>query len=148
MVENNTSAVECRVLCRSLVGFTPDQYIVDCYQKALAVDGLQPIDAFDRLLCRLIFFGPWIIQFLDSYTRYLFRDSLFRHRLILIVAIAENSKIGFSQINLDRTDQSRVLLPFLCFYYVAMFVITLVIGVIVLSPFHLICNFLPSRRQG
>jgi hypothetical protein len=147
MVENNTSEAECRILCQSLVGFAPDQYIIDCYQKALAEDRWYPKIAFDRLLCRLIFLGPWIIQFLDSYTRYLFRDSLFRHRLILMVAIVENSKTGFSRVNLDRTDQSRVLLPFLCFYYVAVFAITLIIGVVVLSPIHLICNFFPARPQ-
>lgn len=146
LTENVQSKTECLILCRALFGIEADQYIVDSYQRALALRNNPPTNGFDRLLCRLILLGPWIIGFLDSYSRYLFPHSVFRYRIIVLMAIVENAKAGLQHIHFHKASRSFIFAMILCAYYVAKFFASLIISMIFLSPIHFGYKLLSALR--
>jgi hypothetical protein len=88
-----TETEEARVFCRYLIGLDPNEYVMQCYVRALPSTAAHfgSRSLIDRSLLGLARLGPLPARIADAYAR-LFRPTApLRRRLILLLAILENS---------------------------------------------------------
>ncbi|MFQ5466294.1 MAG: NAD-dependent epimerase/dehydratase family protein, partial [Thermodesulfobacteriota bacterium] len=81
---------ECAALCRYLTGKGPTEYVTAKYIdgcRALALG--EPADGFDAALLRVASLGAVFTRFADAYSSVLFRTSLVKKKLVLLLAILE-----------------------------------------------------------
>lgn len=83
---------ECETFTSYLLGQEPTDYVVMKYRDGNAACGLdRPGTRFDRVLLRAARAGRLGARAADSYARFFCRNSLLRKKLILLLAILENS---------------------------------------------------------
>ncbi len=83
---------ECALYCRYLTGLTPSPYITGKYVEGHHVSDIErrlSEDRFDRLLARWSRLGTVPTRIADIYTRWFYRRSVLRHKLLLLLAILE-----------------------------------------------------------
>lgn len=126
---------ECALFFGYLTKKEPAEYILEAYRRAHRDAGLLPAEASgpDAALLNFASHGGWRLAAADAYARIFFPASLLRKKLILALALAENTPQGSDRFNLE-TDKgffrSIVELSILSFRFLTF----LTIGVLFLYP--------------
>ena len=105
---------ECSVFCAYLVGREPSEYIRGRYREAHHITKLVHQDPSNSFDCFIIRFGQRGIistRMADVYTRWFFRRSAIRSKLLLLMAILECSKSTYSLFEANKSH-SKVLFFF------------------------------------
>ena len=133
-------AAECRTFARYLSGADPTDYATSCYIRLLPSAAVS--DRAHRLLIERVLVGAGRagslpLRIADAYARFFLPRSLLRRRLILLLAILENSAPTERRFN-SGTEGS---LPGLVIRLAATLVasgLCLVAGVIAFGPVHIV----------
>ena len=143
MVESPThdaDVAECRTFGRYLSGAEPTEYATRCYLRLLPSAAV-PEDANSLLIERALVaagrVGPLPLRIADAYARFLVPRSLLRRRLILLLAILENSAPAERTFNSGAEQSLPVLAAQLVVTLVASG-LCLVAGVIAFGPVHIV----------
>ena len=103
-VPNDRLLRECIVFSRYLIGRRPDDYITRKY--CAAHDSGRPLDiecsAIERLLGLVARLHPWMTLATDTYCSFFLRSSVLRKKLVLLLAIMENSPTTHRCVELRR----------------------------------------------
>lgn len=143
MVESPThdaDVAECRTFGRYLSGAEPTEYATRCYLRLLPSAAV-PEGANSLLIERALVaagrVGPLPLRIADAYARFLVPRSLLRRRLILLLAILENSAPAERTFNSGAEQSLPVLAAQLVVALVASG-LCLVAGVIAFGPVHIV----------
>ena len=135
------------MFCRYLVGRKPDAYVRSCYCKAhdLGVVDSAGAGRWDRLVVRIAGTSTWMTRLADAHTR-AFGGSLMRKKLVLMLAIVENSP-GFHHVIDAVTYRTRFgfLVAAGCTTLIS--AVALATGTLLFLPMRLACAFLRDNRQ-
>ena len=95
---------ECATYTRYLTASAPSDYVLARYRHAHRASPPLCVgtSAFDRLLLRLSATSPFFTQFTDVYSRLFAPRSLFRRKLVLLLAVLEST--APSRVAFDRPD--------------------------------------------
>lgn len=90
-VESAELRVECVRMCRYLVGCAPREYVIERYIRGHAArpDWFTPCSALDRTLSSAASVLP--LRVVDATSRFALPGSIVRRKLVLLVAILENT---------------------------------------------------------
>jgi len=130
---------ECRTFTRYLTGRDPNDYVTLKYtngQRAV-VRNAPAVSLFDAALVRFATLGPWRTRIADAYARVFCPRGVLRWKLILMIAILENTK-GFHQNFTAGGDGSRPAAALRIAGAVTAFILALGAGVLVLGPRQLL----------
>jgi hypothetical protein len=133
---------ECALLCVYLVGRPPGEYVTQKYVEAHrrlhprlgSATGRDPVLALAKR-------GTLAAGLVDAYTRVFRRDSIFRRKLILLVAILECAPSTASMFEAPVTSSSAVRALFRLLPPATAFLVRLVISVPVVGPLDLASRF-------
>jgi hypothetical protein len=98
---------ECSAFCAYLVGREASEYIRQRYREAHRQTDLVPQDhsnAFDRFIVRFGQRGILCTRMADIYTRWFYRRSALRSKLLLLMAILECSKSTYSLFEASQSS--------------------------------------------
>lgn len=143
MVESPTyddDVAECRTFGRYLSGADPTDYATRCYLRLLPTAAV-PAGAhtllIERALVRAGRAGSLPLRIADAYARFFVPRSLLRRRLILLLAILENSAPAERTFNSGAEDSLPVLAVQLVVALVASG-LCLIAGAIAFGPVHIV----------
>ena len=131
---------ECGALCLYLIRETPSPYIVECYETAHRVRRLGvgiESDRFDRILLLMARTSTFGARLADTYTRWFCRRSVLRRKLLLLLAILECAPSTFGVFD-KGTIRGQAALGLRMASSFAGFLICGFLGIVMLSPIHLI----------
>jgi hypothetical protein len=144
----NELANECRVFCNYLVKQAPNDYVLEKYLEAHKTEQLDrelKDTLFDRMLLYIAKMNPICTKLVDVYTRLSYQHSLFRRKLILLLAILESCSPYFSFF--DRVDSPSRLVTFLKLIQETLtFAVISVPSVLLLGPLHVTITVLTRLR--
>ncbi len=136
---------ECRALASYLIGRLPEPYVIEKYAEAhRRAAPYTSGDRFGRTLTRIARTHPALAKPADSYARLFAPRSLLRKKLVLLLAILETSAPSYRLI--DEAD--AVPRPLLLLRIVgrgAASLLSLLAGVLVLLPLHLVFGLVGAR---
>ena len=131
--------IECRAFCRYLVDMQPNEYILKKYldaHKTKNTDFKFQKGFFDRFLIRFSRRSRFFTKLSDSYTRVLFKHSVFRKKLLLMLAILESTHPYHSHI--DKVDShSKTNLFVIIFIRTLFFSFSLILSALFFAPLHI-----------
>lgn len=129
---------ECRVFSRYIADLEPSDYVVRCYRRALpsATAAAGGDSAFDRILLEVGRLGALPLRVADGYSRCFRPRSALRCRLLLLLAILENSPPSAGRLNSARQG-SFVGLCVRVAGALSLGGLSFVAGVVLLGPLHL-----------
>lgn len=130
--------VECRVLCRYLVGQTPTPYVIDKYREGVRINQLETRAQHrrDGLFMAVVRRYPALIRVTDAYTSLFGKTSTFRMKLVLMLAILECCAPTHKV--LDKTDTtSKVMVGLRGGGQALLFCCNLILGLIIFLPSQL-----------
>jgi hypothetical protein len=139
---------ECRAYCRYLAGVEPSEYVQTCYERSWSAaagnrDEASPL--IDRCLLRVSRLGGLPARIADSYAR-LFRPfSTLRRRLILVLAILENSPPTHGFLNSAKTGTGAGIALGMLVTLLGSG-LCMAAGVVLLGPLHL-ATLMASRAR-
>jgi NADH dehydrogenase len=130
---------ECMVFCRYLLDMEPSEYVSQKYADAHGIrnaDSQFRSSPFDRFLINFSQWSTLCSKLVDSYTRIFSKRSVFRKKLILLLAILESTHPYHEY--LDSVDSyskpklfaALLMKPFVFAFYLAL-------SVLLLAPFHI-----------
>ena len=97
---------ECAALCLYLVGHAPSVYIVtkycEAHDKSSAEENM-PCDRFDRFVLAFARMNTICTKLADIYTRWFYKRSVLRRKLLLLLAILECSPSTYSYFEAGET---------------------------------------------
>lgn len=138
-MNNSKLHKECTVFCRYLIKQEPNDYVQEKYKDAHMKSGIKlgNSSAFDRLLISTSLINPVFTKIVDIYTSIFFKSSVFRKKMILLLAILESCTPSCQYLDSVSTS-SKTVLFIRIFQYVSFFVLGLIFSMIFLLPLHLI----------
>jgi NADH dehydrogenase len=139
---------ECKVFCRYLVNLQPNAYILEKYRegnKKSKIEQTSTSERFDRILVSISKFGRGPIKLADSYSRIMAKRSIFRRKLILLLAILETCQPYYR--HLDTIDSCGRFSLFMRFLKNSLgFAVAFLFSALLLGPFHLFCSAISKSR--
>ncbi len=129
---------ECRVFCRYLADQEPSPYVVNCYQRAWlsTLPAELPLAFIDRGSLAIARWGTLPARIADAYTRVFRPYGPLRRRLILLLAILENSPPTDRPLNAAREGSRPAIMTGMLLNLLAGGV-CLLAGIVLLGPLHL-----------
>ena len=144
MANTNSTASECEVFTKYLLGCSPQPYVVRKYAEAHDVAAVFSTGSgFDNLLVRVASAHPALTRLADSYARMFVPKGLLRKKLVLLLAILETSAPSYQLIDAVDGGGKAALLFRLVFKGLA-FAISVVAATIFFLPLQMI---LPSEQR-
>ena len=136
---------ECERFVLYLTGLKPDKYIKKKYIEGhIAVDFVNNRTAFNTLLVKMAMCSTLFTKIADVYTCIFFKNSVFRRKLVLLLAILESCPNScalidsVSEISRPSVYANLVVKTFLFFVF-------LLISIILFGPIHAVSCF-PFRH--
>src|SRR6266540_5451658 len=89
----NSLDEECTVFCRYLINETPGRYVLNKYREGHEANPAlraSNSDGPEELLVQMAKKGPFFANLVDAYTSRFSRFSVFRKKLVLLIAILES----------------------------------------------------------
>jgi hypothetical protein len=140
---------ECAVFTHYLVGEWPNQYVVGKYREAHAVSHIfENVDpsSFDGFLLNMATNHPFGTRLVDAYTAVFSKSSIFRKKMILLMAILESCAPTYLQFDRPDPTPSLVLVVRLlqrgCAFGLSFFLST-----VFLLPIHVGFSVVPGRAH-
>jgi len=134
--------IECSTFCRYLIDMQPDEYILKKYKDAHTkknTDFKPQTDFFDRFLINFSLRNRFFTKLSDSYTRVFFRHSIFRKKLLLLLAILESTHPYHRHI--DSVDSHNKTNLFIIIILRTLFYsFSLVISALFMAPLHIVSS--------
>ena len=132
-------AAECRVFAHFLADTDASPYVQHAYANLLATSDL-PSNARDRLIERALLavarHGTLATRVADGYARFFLPRSMLRRRLVLMLAILENSPA--SERRLNSGDEGSLVAVGLRLILTGMAsVCCTIVGAVIFGPLHL-----------
>ena len=131
---------ECRIFTKYLISQSPNDYVIDKYYEAnikSAELSHAPADRFQRILLSIAVKSFFMTSFVDSYASIFLKDSLFRKKLILLLAILENSPPFYAKF--DYPDSSNSFHIFLTFGLHGIWLaFSLILSIILFTPLYFV----------
>ena len=141
--ENAISDRECQVFTQFLVNQNPSEYVITKYQQAhsnLEVYNGSSADPFELFLVRLASKNRILTRAVDAYASFFHKRSLLRRKLILLLAILENSPPYYLQFEApDLTNKVGVFMKL--GYRGLIFLAAFLLGLILVLPAKAIFSF-------
>lgn len=128
---------ECNRFCYYLIKQMPNKYVVEKYHDAHRVGSIKQseISSFDNLLISIALINPFFTKLVDVYTGIFFKASIFRKKLILLIAILESC--APTCYYLDSVTQSGKAMFYVRMSYKTLFFIfSLFVSGIIFMPIH------------
>lgn len=129
---------ECAVYSTYLIGAAPDSYILNKYREAHRASHTLRVCNPTVLGQRLIGFScrsPFFTSLADTYSRFFCPRSLFRKKLILLLAILESSPSSYEYF--DKPDPGGIALLLISMFIKGiLFATRLMLAMILLLPIH------------
>jgi len=139
---------ECRAYTRYLIGAEPSDYVLDCYERSWPAAAARPEEGtalIDGWLLRFSRLGGLPARIADGYAR-LFRPfSSLRRRLILVLAILENSPPSHLPLNSAVTGSAPAIALGMLMT-LAGSGLCLAAGLLLLGPLHLVSTLAGRAR--
>ncbi len=142
-------ASECRAFARHLTDAEPTEYVMRCYERLLLSAHLpEPIASalIERALLAAGRSGGLMLRIADAYACVFRPRSALRRRLILLVAILENSPSSASYMN-SGDEGSFVAVGLRMIVSTATSVLCAMAGVVIFGPAHVVSAILPPARS-
>jgi hypothetical protein len=157
-VQADTLLRECQVFTTYLIGQQPNRYIIRKYSDGCDVSDVlrdpEP-NSFDAFLLRVARTHSFASRLVDTYTCVFQKGSIFRKRLVLLLAIVESCAPFYSHVDVpDSTGKLSLLIGL--FHRGAAFALFLLLSTVLLFPIQLVFavltrfSFLPkvARQAG
>lgn len=130
-------AAECRVFCRYLANLESTEYILRCYERAWDSAGSRAAATplIDRALLATARWGSVPARIADAYAKRFRPYSPLRRRLILVLAILENSPSAHEWLNSARTGSVPGLMAGMALSLFASG-LCLLAGILLFGPLH------------
>lgn len=127
---------ECIRFTEYLINSKSNAYIEKKYIKGHKYNRIENnIGRFDTFLIKLTNKNTFMVRLADIYTTVFYRKSVFRKKLILLLAILESCSTTYSKIDSLNTD-SKVSLFIKTLQKTLVFLVLLFVSSIVLFPIH------------
>jgi hypothetical protein len=131
-------AAECRVFCRYLADLEPSAYVLACYQRAgPTVPAGSSRFLIDRALLSVARWGSLATRIADGYARMFRPYAPLRQRLVLLLAILENSPPSDVPLN-SAVEGSRPAIMAGMALTLLTGGVCLLAGILLLGPLHLV----------
>jgi hypothetical protein len=131
--------LECKIFSHYLVQREPSEYVIQKYIEAHETSNLfkeSTTSSFDKILLNLTTRYPKAVKFVDSYSAFYLKGSLFRKKIILLMAILENCSPAYSDFEMPDYDNNIVLMLKLLFQGMS-FALSLSVSSIFLLPLQI-----------
>lgn len=139
---------EARVFCRYLIGQSADEYVMSRYSRAhegSAMCADTQCGEFDRILLRFAASRPLFTRFADVWAS-LFPTPILRKKLVLLLAILENSPAHF-ECFLKPPQSSRTVFVLTAAGVLLRFSVSLIIVTLLLWPVRMVYRLIGRRRM-
>lgn len=141
-------AEECRAFAKHLAAVPADDLIIRHYAQSLLARQLDvPQNAFEALTLRLARRGGFILRLTDGYCGLLHRRGILRRRLILLLAILEQSPTAHAQVHRSRNEHAILAIARLAAIGLTALA-SLIASIVVLAPAHVLLARRPVREQS
>jgi hypothetical protein len=130
-------ARECRIFTEYLTGREPTAYVQEKYECGHQSLPRGRPDRFDASLMKLARRGGLALAVSDAYTQFFRPTGVLRQKLVLLLAILENSPAFHAYLN-SADDAGRLSVVLRLGFRGVAFLLTLLIGIVLLGPTHLI----------
>lgn len=140
MTADATVMAECRVYASYLADANPSSYVIEAYERLRPTASRSTqSDArlIERSLVAMSRWGALPLRVADGYARFFLPRSLLRRRLVLMLAILENSADGERQLN-SGDEGSLVGVGVRLMLTGVVSVLCIAIGVVCFAPLHLL----------
>jgi len=138
-------AEECIIFCRYLINQTPNSYVQKKYHEGhVACPALNEAsaDQFDRLLIRIGKMNSFFMKLVDTFTSVFCRFSLFRKKLVLLLAILESCNPTHQYLDsADKASGPVLLIKMIC--KGLLFIFSLLLSMAFLLPLRI----MPANRE-
>ena len=150
VVDQEALAHECRAFTAYLTGLAPTAYVLEKYRLGhgrIPYLTQEPPQWVDRLLLRAAIHGSLLLRCADAYARILRPTGMLRQKLVLALAVLENSPPTHLRLNSAREGNPAVLALGILGRGLE-FSITLLIGLVCFAPVHLVSALSPDQRKA
>ena len=140
---------ECRAFCVYLIGKEASDYIRQRYYEAHRRTDLvhqEPSNSFDRFVIRFGQRGILCARMADVYTRWFYRRSALRSKLLLLMAILECSRSTYGLFEASKSH-SRALCYLVLMIQGIRWVLFLMASLLFFSLSYLVVKFLDRIRK-
>jgi hypothetical protein len=140
---------ECRAFTAYLTGLAPTPYVLEKYRLGHAripYLTLDPPRQVDRLLLGAATHGTLLLRCADAYARIARPTGMLRQKLVLALAVLENSPPTHLHLNSARVGNPAVLALGVVGRGVG-FSLTLLFGLLLFGPLHLFSAFMPNQKK-
>ena len=142
-IDAHALSKECELFTCYLINQNPNEYIKEKYCEAhayLNICGNRESYLFDNYLADVSRKSIFRVQIVDAYSRILFRKSIVRKKLILLMAILESCHP--SHLYFDHPDFSYRAISYLKIFQEGFsFILLLFAALVILGPIHLLYAF-------
>lgn len=141
---------ECRAFSAYLTGLPPTPYAVEKYQRGHGrIPYLHggPADRVDAMLLGLARHGGLPLRCADTYARLFRPTGVLRQKLVLALAVLENSPPTHLRLNTAR-EGSPATTGLTLLGLGLGFTLCLLVGLVVLASAHLALSLIPGRPHG
>lgn len=143
-------AGECRAFSRYLTGLPPTPYVLDKYHQCHA--GIPHLrggtrDRVEAMLLAVARQGGLPLRCADAYARFLRPTGALRQKLVLALAVLENSPPTHLRLNAARQGTPLAIMLTMLGRGLG-FACCLLGGLLVLGPAHMVLRLLPGRADG
>lgn len=149
-MERAVIEAECRAFCRHVADVEPTAYVLEHYGRLHPTANASPQasdEVIERALLAMSRWGALPLRLADGYARFFRPRSLLRRRLVLMLAILENSPPSERRLNSGEEGS----LAGVGLHLLATLVVggtCIVLGTLLLGPVHLFGRAFSSRAAG
>ena len=150
LVDQEALAHECRAFTAYLTGLAPTPYVLEKYRLGhgrIPYLTQEPPRPVDRLLLGAATHGTLLLRCADAYARIARPTGMLRQKLVLALAVLENSPPSHLRLNSAREGSLAVLALGVVGRGLG-FSLTLLFGFLVFAPLHLISALMPDRKAA
>ena len=149
-LDQEALAHECRAFTAYLTGLAPTPYVLEKYRlshRRIPYLTQEPPKWIDRLLLGTAIHGRFLLRCADGYARILRPTGMLRQKLVLALAVLENSPPTHLRLNSAREGSQGVLALGIVGRGLG-FSLILLIGLLVFGPLHLVSALIPDQRKA
>ncbi|HEU5154034.1 MAG TPA: hypothetical protein VFU03_04855 [Gemmatimonadales bacterium] len=150
LVDQEALAHECRAFTAYLTGLAPTPYVLEKYRLGhgrIPYLTQEPPERVDRLLLGAARHDSLLLRCADAYARILRPTGMLRQKLVLALAVLENSPPTHLRLNSAREGSPAVLALGVLGRALG-FSLTLFIGLLMFGPLHLVAALIPDQRKA
>jgi hypothetical protein len=150
LVDQEALAHECRAFAAYLTGLAPTPYVLEKYRLGhgrIPYLTQEPPKRVDRLLLGAATHGSFLLRCADAYARILRPTGLLRQKLVLALAVLENSPPTHLRLNSAREGSPAALILGVLGRGLG-FSLSLLLGLLLFAPLHIFSALIPVQQKA